>query len=73
MHHGQCFSDIFNLVLRIRELGTTVLIVEQNARMALKISDRACVLETGRVVSLDTAENLLHSEDVINAYLGGNA
>jgi len=64
-------ADIFNLIKRIRGLGATILLVEQNARMALKISDRAYVLETGKVVLSDTAENLINSDEVANAYLGG--
>lgn len=64
-------ADIFNLIKRIRSLGATILLVEQNARMALKISDRAYVLETGKIVLSDTAENLINSDEVANAYLGG--
>lgn len=64
-------ADIFNLIKRIKGLGTTILLVEQNARMALKISDRAYVLETGKIVLSDTAENLINSDEVANAYLGG--
>ncbi len=64
-------ADIFNLIKRIRNLGATILLVEQNARMALKISDRAYVIETGKIVLSDTAENLINSEEVANAYLGG--
>ena len=52
-------------------MGTTILLVEQNARVALKHSDRAYVLETGKIVLEDTAENLLNSDEVRRAYLGG--
>jgi len=63
-------KEIFSLIQRIRDMGTTVLLVEQNARIALKISDRAYVLETGKIVLNGMAEELLHSEEVQKAYLG---
>ncbi len=63
-------KDIFSLIQRIREMGTTVLLVEQNARSALKISDRAYVLETGKLVLQGTAQELLNSSEVQKAYLG---
>lgn len=63
-------KEIFSLIQRIRSMGTTVLLVEQNARVALKISDRAYVLETGKIVLNGTAQDLLHSEAVQKAYLG---
>lgn len=63
-------KEIFALIQRIRDMGTTVLLVEQNARVALKISDRAYVLETGKIVLNGKAEELLHSEEVQKAYLG---
>jgi len=63
-------KEIFALIQRIRDMGTTVLLVEQNARVALKISDRAYVLETGKIVLNGMAEELLHSEEVQKAYLG---
>ena len=62
-------SDIFHLFDRIRSMGVTIVLVEQNARMALKFSDRGYVIESGRIVLEDTADNLLHSEAVIMAYL----
>jgi branched-chain amino acid transport system ATP-binding protein len=62
-------QEIFALIRRIRTLGTTILLVEQNARMALQISDRGYGLETGRIVFSDTGENLLKSNQVIDAYL----
>ncbi len=52
-------------------MGTTVLLVEQNANMALSIADKAYVLETGRIVKAGTARELAASEDVQKAYLGG--
>ncbi len=64
-------EDIFRLVLRIRKMGTTILLVEQNARMALSISDRGYVLETGKIVLEGEAKPLLHDPKVIDAYFGG--
>jgi branched-chain amino acid transport system ATP-binding protein len=64
--------DIFQIVRRIREEGTTVLLVEQNARSALRIADRGYVLETGRIVLEGTAEELLQNRDVQRAYLGSD-
>ena len=64
-------ADVFTLIKRIRSMGVTVLLVEQNAKMALQISDRAYVLETGKMVSSGNAQELLASEDVVQAYLGG--
>ena len=64
-------EEIFGHVARLRsERGVTILLVEQNARGALRIADRAYVLETGRVVLEGTAEELLSSRDVQRAYLG---
>ncbi len=63
--------DIFRTLRRIREQGVTVLLVEQNARMALKLADRGYVLETGRVVLQGPAAELLASPEVHASYLGG--
>lgn len=63
--------EIFSIIKEINSEGTTVLLVEQNANMALSIADRAYVLETGRVVLSGTAAELAASEDVQKAYLGG--
>ena len=64
-------KEIFSLIRRIREeMGTTVLLVEQNARMALKISDRAYVLQTGKITLEGSSKELLQSEEVQKAYLG---
>jgi len=63
--------EVFHLIQKIRSTGTTILLVEQNARMALKISDRAYVLETGKIIMDDVASNLLESEKVKDIYLGG--
>ena len=62
-------SDIFRLLKEIRDMDVTILLVEQNARMALKVSDRGYVIESGNIVLEDTAQNLLHSEAIIKAYL----
>jgi branched-chain amino acid transport system ATP-binding protein len=65
-------KDIFAILRRVRDAGTTVLLVEQNARGALKIADRGYVLETGRIVLQGTAEELLANRDVQRAYLGSD-
>lgn len=62
--------DIFNIIRDINSQGTTVLLVEQNAHMALGIAHRGYVLETGRIVMADKAKALLANEDVKKAYLG---
>ncbi len=62
--------EIVKLVRRIRERGVSVVLVEQNARMALKLSDRAYVLETGRVTLSGTGAELLGDEQVQRSYLG---
>ena len=62
--------DIFNIIVRLREAGNTVLLVEQNAKAALQIADRGYVLETGKVLLQGSAEELLGNQDVQRAYLG---
>ena len=64
-------KEIFSIIKEINAAGTTVLLVEQNANMALSIANKAYVLETGRVVLAGTAEELAASEAVRKAYLGG--
>jgi branched-chain amino acid transport system ATP-binding protein len=64
-------KSIFNTILEINQLGTTILLVEQNAHMALQIAHRGYVLETGRIVLEDTTQNLLNNQQVKEAYLGG--
>ncbi|WP_418842529.1 ABC transporter ATP-binding protein [Phascolarctobacterium faecium] len=64
-------KEIFNIITEINESGTTVLLVEQNANMALSIADKAYVLETGRIALAGTAQELASSEAVRKAYLGG--
>lgn len=63
-------KEIFELILDIRDRGTTVLLIEQNAGLALQIADRGYVLENGSITLTDTGEALLHNESVIKAYLG---
>ena len=64
-------KEIFNMVQEIHDMGTTVLLVEQNARMALAISDYAYVLETGHISLEGEARSLAESEEVRKVYLGG--
>lgn len=64
-------KEIFSIIVDINKSGTTVLLVEQNANMALSIANRAYVLETGRIVSTGDAKQLAASEEVRKAYLGG--
>jgi len=63
--------EIFRTVAEISRQGVTILLVEQNAHMALGIADRGYVMETGSIVLSDTRENLLRNEEVKSAYLGG--
>lgn len=64
-------KEIFEIIKECNKQGMTILLVEQNAKMALNISHRAYVLETGKVVISDDAKNLLGNEEVKKAYLGG--
>jgi branched-chain amino acid transport system ATP-binding protein len=64
-------QEIFAILHEINREGTSVLLVEQNARQALRVAHRGYVLETGRVVLTDTGHNLLINQKVIEAYLGG--
>ena len=64
-------EQIFEIIRDINEQGTTILLVEQNAQMALSIADRGYVLETGAVTIEDKAQKLLENPKVIKAYLGG--
>ncbi len=63
--------EIFQIIRQINQQGVPILLVEQNAHMALEIAHQGYVLETGRVVLADTAANLLHNPAVREAYLGG--
>ena len=64
-------QEIFNIIKSLHETGTTGLLVEQNARMALSVADRAYVLETGRVSMSGNAADLANDDRVKQAYLGG--
>ena len=64
-------KDIFNTLVKIKEEGTTILIVEQNALSTLKIADYAYVLELGKISMHGKAEELVKDERLVAAYLGG--
>ncbi|MEH2934266.1 ABC transporter ATP-binding protein [Acutalibacter sp. JLR.KK004] len=64
-------EQIFDIIAELHKSGTTILLVEQNAEMALQIADRAYVLESGRVVMTGTGAELAASEEIRKAYLGG--
>ena len=68
---GLLVKEIFNIIKDINEKGTTVLLVEQNAKMALSIADRAYVMETGNIVMTGTGAELVNSPEIQKAYLGG--
>ena len=63
-------DQVFELILKIKEMGITILLVEQNARKALSICDKACVIENGMINICGTGKELLDSEEVKKAYLG---
>lgn len=65
-------TDIFNIIREINESGTTVLLVEQNARQALKVADRGYVLEVGELVANGTSKELQEDTKIADAYLGKN-
>ena len=65
-------EQIFDIIQDINEQGTSILLVEQNAQMALAIADRAYVLETGKIAMQGTGDDLLKDPSVIEAYLGGH-
>ncbi len=64
-------DEIFAIIQTLHQSGTTILLVEQNAQMALSVADRGYVLETGRIVTSGTGKELLDDESVKKAYLGG--
>ncbi|NLZ76030.1 MAG: ABC transporter ATP-binding protein [Erysipelotrichia bacterium] len=64
-------DEIFDIIKTLNQHGTTILLVEQNAQKALKITDRGYVLETGRIVKSAKGKELLDDDDVKKAYLGG--
>lgn len=63
-------NEIFDIIRSVNEAGTTVLLVEQNAKKALEIADRAYVLETGRIVTSGPADALMNDDSIKKAYLG---
>ncbi|MDO5144246.1 MAG: ABC transporter ATP-binding protein [bacterium] len=63
-------EQIFSIICELNQAGTTILLVEQNAQMALSIANRAYVLETGKIVKEGDARELMHDDDVRRAYLG---
>ena len=63
-------NEIFDIIQAVSESGTTVLLVEQNAKKALAIADRAYVLETGNIVLEGKAKDLLEDDSIKKAYLG---
>ena len=64
-------KQVMDTIVELNRTGTTILLVEQNARMALRISDRSYVIEAGRIVLSDFSANLLNNDQVKKAYLGG--
>ncbi len=64
-------EQIFDIIKKLHSKGTTILLVEQNAQMALSVADRGYVLETGRIVTTGTGKELLNNDSVRKAYLGG--
>lgn len=66
-------QEVFKVIVEINRAGTTILLVEQNARMALLIANRGYVLETGQMTMADTAANLLCNEEMKAHYLGSHA
>jgi len=65
-------EQVFEVIKKISQTGVTIILVEQNARMALDISDRAYVLSTGEIISEDTSENMKKNTALLEAYLGKN-
>jgi branched-chain amino acid transport system ATP-binding protein len=63
-------KEIYKIIKKIREKGVSILLVEQNAKIALNVSDRGYVLETGKIVLHDKAEKLLYNQEVQRSYLG---
>jgi branched-chain amino acid transport system ATP-binding protein len=63
-------TEIFGVIKRLKQEGNTILLIEQNAKMALKISDRAYVIESGKIVLEGTAREMMEDDSVKKAYLG---
>lgn len=63
-------KEVFEIIKKLNESGITIVLVEQNAKLALSIADRGYVLETGKIILSGTGEELLNNENVKKAYLG---
>ena len=63
-------EQVFDIISALHKAGTTILLVEQNAQMALSVADRAYVLETGKITMYGDARDLMHNDNVRKAYLG---
>jgi branched-chain amino acid transport system ATP-binding protein len=63
-------GEIFNIILELKREGVTILLIEQNALMALRVADRAYVLETGQISAHGFARDLLHDDQIRKSYLG---
>ncbi len=66
----QIIEKIFEIIVKVNEQGTTILLVEQNALLALEVANHAIVLETGKIVTQGNSKDLLNSEEIRKAYLG---
>ena len=64
-------EQIFDIITELHKAGSTILLVEQNAEMALQIADRSYVLESGRITVTGTGAELMQSDSIKKAYLGG--
>ena len=64
-------NNVFEIIKKVNALGTTILLVEQNAKKALSIADRAYVLEIGKITASGTGRDMLNNDDIKKAYLGG--
>jgi branched-chain amino acid transport system ATP-binding protein len=64
-------KEVFKIIRSIRQEGTNILLVEQNAKQALKVADKGYILEVGQIVVEDTAQNILASKNIQKSYLGG--
>lgn len=64
-------NNVFEIIKKVNSLGTTILLVEQNAKKALSIADRAYVLEIGKITASGTGNDMLNNDDIKKAYLGG--
>ena len=64
-------KDVFNIIKDIHNEVVTILLVEQNAKMALSVADNGYVIEVGRIIAEDSAKNLMESKTIRDSYLGG--